>query len=130
MSDYLIREIETAPNVGIRYRTEAVAGGGDGHLEHLLLRRRDTGTEESVPSAALFILSARSHGTAEQVSRPDTDDAYTFILGQTGGLLDGLGDRVQDQVMDAPRATSAAGARRGTAVGYRLLDIHLHSFMM
>ena len=53
-----------------------------------------------------------------------------FIPGRTGGLLDGLGDRVQDQVMDAPRATSAAGARRGTAVGYRLLDIHLHSFMM
>jgi len=56
MSDYLIREIENAPNVDVRYRTEVVARGGDGHLERLLLRHRDTDKEKSVPSAALFIL--------------------------------------------------------------------------
>jgi thioredoxin reductase (NADPH) len=56
MSHYLIREIENAPNVDVRYRTEVVGGGGDGHLEHLLLRHRDTGDQEPVPSAGLFIL--------------------------------------------------------------------------
>ena len=43
MSQYLIREIETAPNIEVRYRTEVAGGGGDGHLEQLSLRDRDTG---------------------------------------------------------------------------------------
>jgi len=41
MSRYLIREIATTPNIDVRYHTE-VAGGGDGRLEQLRLRRRDT----------------------------------------------------------------------------------------
>jgi thioredoxin reductase (NADPH) len=51
MSDYLIRQIEAAPNVDVRYRCE-VAGGGSGHLEQLLLRDRDSGETELVPAAA------------------------------------------------------------------------------
>ena len=35
MSDYLIREIDAAPNVDVRYGVEVVGGGGDGRLEHL-----------------------------------------------------------------------------------------------
>ena len=56
MSSYLIQEIGVAPNISVRYHTEAVGGGGDGHLEHLLLRDRETGQTETVPAAALFIL--------------------------------------------------------------------------
>src|SRR5215469_1374520 len=41
MSDYLIRQIEAAPNVDVRYRCEVTGGGGRGHLEHLRLRNRD-----------------------------------------------------------------------------------------
>ena len=43
MSQYLIREIEAAPNIDVRYRTEVAGGGGDGRLEQLSLRHRDTG---------------------------------------------------------------------------------------
>jgi thioredoxin reductase (NADPH) len=56
MSEYLIREIDTAANVKVRYQTEVAAGGGSGHLEHLLLRDRESGGTETVPAAGLFIL--------------------------------------------------------------------------
>jgi thioredoxin reductase (NADPH) len=56
MSDYLIRQIEDAPNVEVRHLTEIAGGGGQGHLEHLLIRHRATGEEELVPAAGLFIL--------------------------------------------------------------------------
>jgi thioredoxin reductase (NADPH) len=56
MSDYLTREIGSAANVHVRYRSEVAGGGGDGHLEHLLIRDRDSGRAESLPAAGLFIL--------------------------------------------------------------------------
>jgi len=56
MSDYLIRQIEAAPNVDVRYRCEVAGGGGSGHLDQLLLRDRDSGQTELVPAAGLFIL--------------------------------------------------------------------------
>src|SRR6185437_7043586 len=56
MSDYLIRQIDAAPNVDVRYRCEVAGGGGSGHLEQLLLRNRDSGKTEETPAAGLFIL--------------------------------------------------------------------------
>jgi thioredoxin reductase (NADPH) len=56
MSQYLIREIETAPNIEVRYRTEVAGGGGDGHLEQLSLRDRDTGDTATEPADRLFVL--------------------------------------------------------------------------
>jgi thioredoxin reductase (NADPH) len=38
MSDYLVREIEAAPNIVVRYSTEAVDGHGNGHLTALTSR--------------------------------------------------------------------------------------------
>ena len=45
MSDYLVREIDNAANVHVRYRSEVAGGGGDGRLEHLLIRDRDSGRD-------------------------------------------------------------------------------------
>ena len=56
MSDYLVREIDNAANVHVRYRIEVAGGGGDGRLEHLLIRDRDSGETESLPAAGLFVL--------------------------------------------------------------------------
>jgi thioredoxin reductase (NADPH) len=56
MSQYLIREIETAPNIEVRYRTEVAGGSGDGHLEQLSLRHRDTGDTATEPADGLFVL--------------------------------------------------------------------------
>ena len=56
MSQYLIREIEAAPNIDVRYRTEVTGAGGDGHLERLTLRNRNTGEAETAPADGLFVL--------------------------------------------------------------------------
>jgi thioredoxin reductase (NADPH) len=79
MSDYLIREIEAAPNVDVRYRCEVVGGGGSGHLEHLLLQNRDSVETELVAAAGLFVLIGAQPFTSwlpESVRR----DQWGFIL--------------------------------------------------
>ena len=48
MSHYLVRQVEATPNVDVRLGTEIVGGGGDGWLDHLVLRDRDTDAEETV----------------------------------------------------------------------------------
>jgi thioredoxin reductase (NADPH) len=55
-SAYLVRAVESAPNIVVRCRTEVVDGGGDGRLEHLTVADRAAGTAERVPAAALFIM--------------------------------------------------------------------------
>jgi thioredoxin reductase (NADPH) len=49
MSAYLIREIDSAPNVAVRFGVEVIGGGGDGRLQHLQLRNRHTGEMETSP---------------------------------------------------------------------------------
>jgi thioredoxin reductase (NADPH) len=56
MSDYLIRQIDAADNVEVRYRTEVVDATGDGGLTGLVLRERETEVTSTVPAAALFVL--------------------------------------------------------------------------
>jgi thioredoxin reductase (NADPH) len=79
MSDYLIRQIEAAPNVDVRYRCEVAGGGGSGRLERLLLRNRDSGETKPVPAAGLFVLIGAQPFTGwlpETVKR----DPWGFIL--------------------------------------------------
>src|SRR5215469_2063717 len=66
MSDYLIRQIQAAPNVDVRYRCEVAGGGG-------------TGQTELVPAGGLFILIGAQPFTGwlpEAVRR----DPWGFIL--------------------------------------------------
>src|SRR5918998_1377525 len=56
MSDYLIKEIEAAPNIELRLGARVVDGGGEGRLEHLVLKDLTSGSTETVPTAALFVL--------------------------------------------------------------------------
>jgi thioredoxin reductase (NADPH) len=79
MSSYLIREIEHAPNICVRYGSEVTGGGGDGHLEHLALTDRQSGKTDSLPAAGLFILIGAQPFTGwlpETVER----DHWDFIL--------------------------------------------------
>jgi thioredoxin reductase (NADPH) len=79
MSRYLIREIEAAPNIDVRYRTEVAGGDGDGRLEQLRLRHRDTGECRTEPADGLFVLIGAEPFTdwlPEAVSR----DQWGFIL--------------------------------------------------
>jgi thioredoxin reductase (NADPH) len=56
MSRYLVQQVETHPNIDVRTRTEIVGGGGDGRLQHLVLRSREDDTEETVSADALFLM--------------------------------------------------------------------------
>jgi thioredoxin reductase (NADPH) len=56
MSHYLVDQIEATPNITVRTGSEVVGGGGDGWLDHLVLRRRADGGEETVPAQGLFLM--------------------------------------------------------------------------
>jgi thioredoxin reductase (NADPH) len=56
MSYYLVQAVGAAPKVSVRTSTEVVGGGGGAHLERLVLRDRTTGSDETVPADALFVL--------------------------------------------------------------------------
>ena len=66
-------------------RTEIVGGGGNGRLDYLVLRNRDTGSEEIVGADALFLMiGARPH--TEWLPAEIARDDRGFVL--TGGDLD------------------------------------------
>jgi thioredoxin reductase (NADPH) len=56
MSSYLVREIESTPNVVVRLRTEVVDAAGGEHLEKITLADRAADTVEVVAASALFIM--------------------------------------------------------------------------
>lgn len=60
MSQYLVRQVESTPNIEVRTDTEVVGGGGDGRLEHLVLCDVATRTETTVEAQALFSIDRRA----------------------------------------------------------------------
>jgi thioredoxin reductase (NADPH) len=56
MSEYLITVIAQTPNIRVRLATEVVDGAGDGYLEAVTIRDRDTGRTERLPASGLFVL--------------------------------------------------------------------------
>ena len=79
MSHYLVRQVEAAPRLEVRLRTEIVGGGGDGWLERLVLRDCADGSEETVDADGLFLMiGARPH---TDWLPPEIDrDARGFVL--------------------------------------------------
>src|SRR5215469_11945547 len=72
MSDYLMREIDAAPNVDVLYGVQVVDGGGTDRLESLVLEDRQTGARRAVPADGLFILigsQPRTDWLSENVAR-------------------------------------------------------------
>jgi len=63
MSQYLIERITSASNIEVRYRSEVIAGNGNGHLERLTLADRDSGATEEVSASWLFVFIGASPGT-------------------------------------------------------------------
>jgi thioredoxin reductase (NADPH) len=89
MSEYLITEIEAAGNVDVRLNTRVVGGGGHGRLERLTLEDSTSGTTQTVPAAALFVLiGARPH-TGWLPDEVERDERGYVVTGQDlarGGL--------------------------------------------
>jgi thioredoxin reductase (NADPH) len=79
MSRYLVERITAAPNIVVRYRSEVVAGRGDGHLEALTLADMDSGAAEEVSSSWLFVFIGASPRT-EWLGPDVVRDAKGFVV--------------------------------------------------
>ena len=79
MSEYLIRQLEEAPNIEVRLCSSVVGGGGEGCLQHLIVHDGATGRDERIDADGLFLLIG---------SQPHTDwldgivarDRWGFVL--------------------------------------------------
>jgi thioredoxin reductase (NADPH) len=103
MSDYLIRELQVATNVTIRYSCAVSGAEGDQHLQRIEVRDASTGSTEILETAGLFVLigsQPRTEWLPAEVKR----DEWGFVL--TGG----------DAGAD-PAATAASSMRGVFAVG-------------
>jgi thioredoxin reductase (NADPH) len=85
MSDYLIREIDTAPNVTVTCRVRVVDGSGTDHVQSLVVEDQESGTRRDIPADAVFVLIG-SHPLSEWLGDSIAHDQQGFIL--TGPDLD------------------------------------------
>ena len=56
MSEYLIKEITSTPNIAVRHNAVVTGGTGTCSLESLTIQHQASGVTETVPAAALFVL--------------------------------------------------------------------------
>jgi thioredoxin reductase (NADPH) len=98
MSDYLVKSIERASNIDVRFETEIAGGGGDGHLEWIDLQDRTTGAVERVAAAGVFVLIGADPCT-DWLPPSVQRDAWGYIA--TGGHCEcGIGvDRERAPLM-------------------------------
>jgi thioredoxin reductase (NADPH) len=137
MSHYLVRQVESTANVDVRLGTEVVGGGGDGWLDHLVLRTTG-GEDETVPAQGLFLMIGarpRTDWLPPEVARdsrgfvltgPDLGDESGWPLGRSPFLLE----------TSMPGLFAAGDVRRGavkrvaSAVGDGSIAIQLvHSLL-
>jgi thioredoxin reductase (NADPH) len=117
MSHYLVRQVEASQNISVRLETEIVGGGGDGWLDHLVLRDRGAGGDETVEAQGLFVLIGarpRTEWLPPEVAR----DASGFVLTGTD-LDDGHGWPLQRSPSlletSVPGVLAAGDVRHGSA---------------
>jgi thioredoxin reductase (NADPH) len=79
MSNYLVRGIEAAPNIEVRTGSAVVGGGGDGRLQHLMLRQGSTGRQDKVAADALFVLIG-AHPRTDWLPSEIARNARGFLL--------------------------------------------------
>jgi thioredoxin reductase (NADPH) len=85
MSTYLIDHIASTDVITVRTNTEIVDGGGDGRLEWLSLRDRETGAVDRVAAQGLFVLIGTETRTGWLPPSVQRDD-HGFVL--TGEAID------------------------------------------
>jgi thioredoxin reductase (NADPH) len=137
MSEYLIREIESAPNVTVRRGVAVTGGAGQGRLERLTLTGTESGAAETVAAGALFVLIGAEPRT-RWLSGAVRRDPSGFVLTGTDLLQDGrVPDRWplrrQPMLLESslPGVFAAGDVRHGSvkrvasAVGEGSIAIHL-----
>jgi thioredoxin reductase (NADPH) len=134
MSQYLIARIQAAENIDVRFRTEVAGAAGDGHLESLTLRNRDTGDTVDLRATWLYVFigaAPRTDWLGEQVRR----DEHGFVI--TGPELTGTDHNWSESRAPYALETSIPGVfaagdvrldsmkRVASAVGEGAMAIHL-----
>lgn len=105
MSQYLIAEIDATENVTLRASSEVVGGAGDGRLQEVTLRDRETGSEETLQADGLFVMIGAVPGTewlGEAVGR----DQHGFVLTGSDAAAD---SRWQESRPPQPYETTLPG---------------------
>jgi len=109
MSDYLIRELDVAPNITIRYGGEVATALGDGHLERIEVRDTGSGETELVDAAGLFVLIG-SQPRTEWLPPSVRRDEWGFVLtGREAG-----GDPAAGAASSQRGVFAAGDVRRGS----------------
>ena len=88
MSEYLIKEITTTPNITVRPNVVVTGGAGTGRLESLTLQNRLSGMTQTVPATAVFVLigaEPRTHWLPGNIMR----DRWGFVVTGTDLLAGG-----------------------------------------
>jgi thioredoxin reductase (NADPH) len=107
MSDYLIRQIDAAPNVDVCYRVQVADGTDTTHLESLVLADTASGARRSVPADALFVLIGSQPRTQWLGDAIAHDQWGSIITGPD--LLAGGGHRWPPGRAPLPLETSLPG---------------------
>ena len=81
MADYLVQQIERAPNITVRLHIEVVGGQGGRRLEGLSLRDRRSGATQDVPAAALFVMIGAEPHTEWLAGTVERDDRGYILTG-------------------------------------------------
>jgi thioredoxin reductase (NADPH) len=81
LSDYLVQQIEGAPNIAVRLHTEVIDGHGSGRLEGLSLRDRHSGVTEDIPAAALFVMIGAEPHTEWLAGAVERDERGYILTG-------------------------------------------------
>ena len=92
MSDYLVTQIASTPNIAVRHNVAVTGGGGTDSLESLTLRDRVSGTTQTVPAAAMFVLigaEPRTQWLPDHIAR----DQRGFVVTGTDLLAAGAPPR-------------------------------------
>ena len=81
MSDYLVRQVEATENIQIRFGCEVVGGGGEGRLDHLVLRDIASQSESTLDAQALFILIGAEPYTGWLPAEIEQDERGFILTG-------------------------------------------------
>ena len=137
MSQYLVRQLEAAPNVRVLLETLVVGAEGAGRLERLTLEDSRSARRETVPAAGLFLLLGAEPRTDWLPREIACDERGYVLTGPDVGEAARGDDRPTLLLETALRGVFAAGdVRHGSAkrvaaaVGEGALAIQLcHQFL-
>ena len=88
MSDYLITQIASTPNIAVRCNTVVTGAGGNDCLQSLTLKDQVSGAAETVPAAAVFVLigaEPRTQWLPDEIRR----DRWGFVVTGTDLMAGG-----------------------------------------